>query len=287
MTNYIEEEYLDSLHYILTEGEIREDRTGVGTRGIFGLQTHYDLKKGFPAVTTKRLAWKPVVSELLWFLEGSTDERRLAEIQYGYKDPSKTTIWTANADAQGKALGHRNDDEVKELGPIYGKQWRDFGGIDQIETVIHNLRHNPTSRRHIISAWNVPELPEMALPPCHVMIQFHVSNNDELSCQLYQRSADMFLGVPFNVASYSLLTHMIAQICGLDVGRFVHTIGDAHIYLNHEDAVKQQLENDPFDAPMLLMPPFKTLEELQKTQPDDYVLLNYKNHGTIRAQMAI
>lgn len=287
--------YIHALHDIMVNGEDRHDRTGVGTRGIFGHQSRYPLALGFPAVTTKKLAWRSVVSELLWFLEGSTDERRLCEILHGTRDPNKTTIWTANADNQGVALGYRNDDKHKELGPGYGKQWRDWGGdawnstplTDQITSLIKNLKEDPFSRRHIISAWNVAELPKMALPPCHVMAQFHVSADFKLSCQLYQRSADMFLGVPFNIASYALLTHMLAQLTGLAIGDFIHTIGDAHIYSNHYKQVSEQIRRKSRRAPALQMPKFETLSELLKCSVDDFKLIGYDPHPAIKADMAI
>ena len=214
-------EYLSALEHILQTGKDRKDRTGIGTKGVFGYQMRFDLKEGFPAVTTKKLAWKSVVSELLWFLEGSTDERRLAEIHYGKKRRDlveKNTIWTANADKQGRELGYTNTETTKELGPIYGNQWRSWSAnnktTDQIKEVIHNLKKDPYGRRHIVSAWNALDIDRMALPPCHTMFQFYVQNK-RLSCQLYQRSADMFLGVPFNIASYSLLTCILAQILNL------------------------------------------------------------------------
>lgn len=289
-------QYLDALHFILYNGEDVSDRTGVGTRTVFGYQMHFDLNKGFPAVTTKRLAWKSVVGELLWFLEGSTDERRLAEITFE-KDrkelTDKKTIWTANAEAQGKALGYKGG----TLGPVYGFQWRNFDGAqhngvphlrgtDQIKWLINEIKTNPDSRRMILSAWNPNQLSKMALPPCHTLAQFRVINN-KLSCQLYQRSADMFLGVPFNIASYSLFTHMLAQICGLEVGTFVHSIGDAHIYQNHFDQVKEQLQRAPMDEPTIEMPSFETLEELLETRPSEYKLLNYNPMSSIKAPMAV
>jgi thymidylate synthase len=283
-------QYLEALEDILENGEDVSDRTGVGTRSIFGYQMRFPLTySNFPAVTTKRLAWKSVVSELLWFLEGSTDERRLAEILFE-KDRSdlgdKNTIWTANADVQGKALGYRNDDEHKFLGPVYGSQWRNFNSFDQIETIIDQLKNNPDSRRIILSAWNVSEIPDMALPPCHTMSQFKVING-KLSCQLYQRSADMFLGVPFNIASYALLTHMLAQICKLELGDFVWTGGDCHIYSNHMDQVKEQLERSPRNGPILEMPEFTTLEELLNTKTSDYRLVGYDPMPSIKAPMAV
>ena len=251
MTNWAEDDYLDLLYTVLNSGDVRNnERTGVGTRSRFMTWLNFDLHAGFPLLTTKKVAFKSVVSELLWFIEGSTDERRLAEIHYGKPREEligKNTIWTANADNQGVELGYTNTDTVKELGPVYGKQWRRWasndGGkdVDQLQMLIDGIKNNPQSRRHILSAWNVSDLDAMALPPCHTFSQFYVSNDGRLSCNLYQRSADLFLGVPFNIASYSLLTHMIANICKLDVGEFHHTIGDAHIYENHGDAVREQL----------------------------------------------
>ena len=202
--------YIDLLKHILENGDRREDRTNTGTISSFGHQLSFDLSEGFPAVTTKSLAWKGVVSELLWFLEGSSDERRLAEIRFNKKreeltDLSKfSTIWTDNADSQGKDLGYENTEVKKELGPVYGVQWREWDGKDQIKDLLEGLKNNPDSRRHILSAWNVGQIDKMALPPCHVMSQFYV-NNGTISCHMYQRSADMFLGVPFNIASYALL----------------------------------------------------------------------------------
>ena len=282
----MEEDYLDLMHYVMTEGVDAEDRTGVGTRSVFGAQYHHDLSDGFPAITTKRLAWKAVVSELLWFLEGSTDERRLCEILHGTRDPSKKTIWTANADNQGVALGYENNDQVKELGPVYGHQWRSFSGVDQIQWVINEIKTNPNSRRLIVSAWNPREIPNMALPPCHFAMQFNVQNG-MLNCMLIQRSGDLFLGIPLNSASYSLLTHMIAQICNLTPGVFVHTFGDAHIYHNHFDAVNTQLDREPRDLPTLRMPEFTTLDELLETKPSDYVLEGYDPLPSIKAPMAV
>ena len=284
-------QYLDALEHILNNGEDVSDRTGVGTRSVFGYQMRFNLRDGFPAVTTKRLAWRSVVGELLWFLEGSTDERRLAEITYSKpRDEltNKTTIWTANADNQGAALGYRNDGLVKELGPVYGSQWRDFNdeGFDQIRKIIHQLKNEPDSRRIILSAWNPNQLEDMTLPPCHTLAQFRVMNG-KLSCQLYQRSADMFLGVPFNIASYALLTHMLAHICDLEVGDFVHTIGDAHIYQNHMEQVNQQLEREPHDLPQLALPVFCDLETLLRCRASDFVLCDYDPMPSIKAPMAV
>lgn len=289
-------QYHEALQFILDNGDVKADRTGVGTKSVFGYQMRYNLREGFPAVTTKKLAWKPVVAELLWFLEGSTDERRLAEIQYGTRDPKKKTIWTANADAQGVALGYTNNDDEKQLGPVYGYQWRnwscshawcDADNVDQIKMLIKNLKENPDSRRHILNAWNVESIPYMALPPCHVMSQYYVNSKGELSCQLYQRSADMFLGIPFNIASYSLLTHILAELTGHTVGDFVHTIGDAHIYLNHEDQVKTQLARTPKALPKLKMPKFETLDDVLSSSVEDFELLDYDPDPTIKAPMAV
>jgi thymidylate synthase len=284
--------YLNALEYILENGEDVSDRTGVGTRTVFGYQMRFPLSHSeFPAVTTKKLAWRSVVGELLWFLEGSTDERRLAERTFEKPREEledKTTIWTANANAQGVALGYRNDDLYKELGPVYGSQWRDFNGegLDQIAVIIRQLTAEPDSRRIILSAWNPNELEHMALPPCHTLAQFKVING-KLSCQLYQRSADMFLGVPFNIASYSLLTHMLAQICGLELGEFIWTGGDCHIYSNHFEQVKQQLERRPVSGPTLDMPEFENIAELLETKTSDYKLLNYDPMDSIKAPMAV
>ncbi len=286
-------QYHETLEYILKHGKDREDRTGVGTRGVFGYQMRFDLRETFPAVTTKKLAWRSVVSELLWFLEGSTDERRLAEIHYEKPREEligKTTIWTANADKQGRDLGYKNTDTVKELGPVYGHQWRfwdaKLGYVDQVAQVLEGLHNDPNGRRHIVSAWNADMVPVMALPPCHTLFQFHVQDG-ELSCQLYQRSADMFLGVPFNIASYSLLTHMFAQLLDLKVGDFIWTGGDCHIYKNHFDAVEEQLKRQPYTGPTLKMPHFTNLDELVKTKPSDYALVDYQFHDTIKAPMAV
>jgi thymidylate synthase len=240
----------------------------------------FNLQEGFPATTTKKLAWRAVVSELLWFLEGSSDERRLAEILHGTRDPSKKTIWTANAEAdywksKAKFPG--------DLGRVYGVQWRDFGGIDQITKLISDLKTTPDSRRHILTAWNPPELDQMALPPCHVMAQFDVTDG-YLSCQMYQRSCDMFLGVPFNIASYSLLVHIIARECGLKVGDFVWTGGDCHIYNNHFDAVEEQLSREPKPLPTLV---FTEGKKIADYNIDDFVLDNYNPDPAIKAEMAV
>ena len=290
-------QYHDALQYVLDHGEVCTDRTGVGTRSVFGYQMRFDLREGFPAVTTKKLAWKAVVGELLWFLEGSTDERRLAEITYGTHRVNligKNTIWTANADAQGKSLGHYNDDFTKLLGPVYGAQWRRFGwkdyerGVDQIQWLVDEIKRNPDSRRLIMSAWNPLQLAEMALPPCHVLAQFRVVNG-KLSCQLYQRSADIALGVPFNIASYALLTHMIADHCELEIGEFIHTIGDAHIYLNHIDGVLEQLKREPKGMPTLQIPKIESFDVnyIRTLKVSEFRLLNYDPMESIKFDMAV
>ena len=290
-------QYLDALHYIIVNGEDVSDRTGVGTRSVFGYQMHFNLQDGFPAVTTKKLAWRSIVGELLWFLEGSTDERRLAELTFE-KDRTelidKKTIWTANADSQGVALGYTNTELIKQLGPVYGHQWRHFDAyeddqitkVDQITWLINEIKTNPDSRRLVLSAWNPNQINEMALPPCHTLAQFRVMNG-KLSCQLYQRSADMFLGLPFNIASYSLLTHMLAQICDLKVGTFVWTGGDCHIYNNHTDQVREQLQRKPHELPDILMPVFNNITELLATSTSDYKLTNYDPMDSIKAPMAV
>jgi thymidylate synthase len=267
--------YLDALEHVLTHGEARDDRTGVGTIGTFGLQMRYDLRQGFPAVTTKKLAFRSCAAELLWFLEGSNDERRLAEITHGTRE-GVTTIWTPNSLApywqpRAKFVG--------DVGRIYGVQWRDFGGVDQIAELIQNIKQDPLSRRHILTAWNPPEIDDMALPPCHVMAQFYVTRDWRLSCQMYQRSGDLPLGIPFNVASYSLLTHMIAQVCDLGVGEFIHCIGDAHIYQNQIEGVKEQLTRDPLPLPKLWLNP--EIKDIEKFTLDDIKLVNYQHHPTI------
>ena len=286
-------QYLELLDHILQYGEERGDRTGTGVISSFGHQIRFNLDDGFPAVTTKSLAWKGVVSELLWFLEGSDDERRLAEIRFQQdraelKDLTKfSTIWTDNADNQGIELGYENNEITKKLGPIYGVQWRNWGGIDQIEKLLDDLRSDPGGRRHILSAWNVEQIASMALPPCHVMSQFYVSENGRLSCQMYQRSADMFLGVPFNIASYALLQSILANILNLIPGDFVHVFGDAHIYKNSIAQVKEQLSREPKKLPKLILPNIDSIESLKNFSVDDFILDGYESHPAIKAPMAI
>jgi len=300
--------YHEALQIVLRDGTQRSDRTGTGTVSVFGMQQRYNLAEGFPAVTTKKLAWKSVVSELLWFIEGSGDEKRLREILHGSRDSSKDTIWTANATA---AYWQPKAKYEGDLGRVYGVQWRKwrtpvehkaetfkdafgnlyrrdgyvhFKEVDQLQQLIQGIKADPHGRRHILSAWNPGELEAMALPPCHCFAQFYVADG-RLSCQMYQRSCDMFLGVPFNIASYSLLTAMIAQVCGLEVGEFVHVLGDAHIYLNHVDQVKEQLSREPLPAPTLWLNP--DITDITRFTMADIRLDNYTCHDAITAPMAV
>ena len=285
-------QYLDLMQHVLANGVIKEDRTGTGTTSVFGYQMRFDLNEGFPLVTTKKCHLKAIVSELLWFIEGSTDERRLAEIHYADEAKNligKKTVWTANADQQGKDLGYTNSDTIKELGPVYGSQWRSWKknngeSLDQLSELIHQIKTNPDSRRLILSAWNAGEIDKMALPPCHTFFQFYVAKG-KLSCQLYQRSADIFLGVPFNIASYSLLTMMIAQVCDLELGDFVHTFGDAHLYSNHIEQSTLQLSRTPFAKPRMKIN--KDIKSIFDFKMEDFVLEDYKCHDSIKAKMAV
>lgn len=262
-------QYLDLLQKIMDEGVQKNDRTGVGTKSIFGHQMRFDLSKGFPLLTTKKMHLKSIIHELLWFLQGNTNIK--------YLNDNGVTIWNEWAKEDG------------ELGPVYGAQWRKWktdGGreIDQISEIINQIKNNPDSRRIIVSAWNVGEIDKMALPPCHLLFQFYVANG-KLSCQMYQRSADTFLGVPFNIASYSLLTMMIAQVCGLQLGEFVHTIGDTHIYNNHFEQVKTQLEREPRSLPTMKINP--DVKDIFGFKYEDFTLENYDPHPAIKAPIAV
>lgn len=324
--------YHELMQRILDEGVERPDRTGTGTLSIFGQQMRFDLNEGFPAITTKKLAWKAMLSELLWFIEGSGDERRLREILHGSRDTEKKTIWTDNAEAG--YWKHKAQYEG-DLGRVYGVQWRQWTNskqevVDQLAVLIDGLKNDPYGRRHILTAWNPGELDQMALPPCHMFSQFYVSpmNRNELSntyfayrdgladkerwalddlyegkektdtvlqalglptqklsCQMYQRSCDMFLGVPFNIASYSLFTHMLAQVCNLGVGEFVWTGGDCHVYLNHVNQVEEQLMRHEFPLPTLKMN--KNVKTIDGFTMADFELENYQSHGPIKAKMAV
>ncbi|MES2668425.1 MAG: thymidylate synthase [Patescibacteria group bacterium] len=277
----MEQPYLDALKNILENGVDRGDRTGTGTRALFGLQMRFRMSEGFPAITTKKLAFKAVKSELLWILEGSGDDNRLKEL-----NGSEKTIWTANAEADywtPKAAF------PGDLGRVYGVQWRawqkpDGTKVDQIAEVIEMIKKDPNSRRLIVTAWNPGELDQMALPPCHMFFQFFVADG-KLSLLMHQRSCDMFLGVPFNIASYSLLLHMVAQATGLKAHEFVHSLGDAHIYSNHFDAVKEQLTRAPFPPPSLWLNP--EVKDIDGFAMDDIKLENYESHETIKATMAV
>ena len=277
----MEQAYLDALRNIMENGVDRDDRTGTGTRALFGLQMRFKMKDGFPALTTKKLAFKAVKSELLWILEGSGDDNRLKEL-----NGSEKTIWTANAEADywtSKAAF------PGDLGRVYGVQWRkwlkpDGTTVDQIADVIEMIKKDPNSRRLIVTAWNPGELDQMALPPCHMFFQFFVANG-KLSLLMHQRSCDMFLGVPFNIASYSLLLHMVAQATGLEADEFVHSLGDAHIYKNHFDAVNEQLAREPFPFPTLWLNP--EVKDIDSFTMDDIKLENYQSHEAIKAPMAV
>lgn len=262
-------QYLDLLRKIMDEGAVKGDRTGTGTKSVFGYQMRYDLNEGFPLLTTKKLHLRSIIHELLWFLAGDTNIK--------YLHDNKVTIWDEWASPEG------------ELGPIYGYQWRswptpDGRHIDQIAAVVESLKHNPDSRRHIVSAWNVADIDRMALPPCHALFQFYVAEG-RLSCQLYQRSADVFLGVPFNIASYALLTMMMAQVCGLQLGEFVHTLGDAHIYLNHFDQVHEQLSRTPRALPVMKLNP--AVDSIFGFRYEDFTLEGYDPWPSIKAPIAV
>jgi thymidylate synthase len=263
-------QYHDILKRILAEGEVKSDRTGTGTISVFGHQTRYDLKNSFPLLTTKKVHMKSILYELLWFLNGDTNVKFLND--------HKVTIWDEWADEEGN------------LGPVYGAQWRswqtaDGKTVDQISNLIQQIKENPNSRRLIVNAWNVGEIEKMALPPCHTMFQFYVSNDGYLSCQLYQRSADVFLGVPFNIASYALLTMMIAQVCGLKAGEFVHTLGDAHLYSNHIEQAKLQLTRECKPLPQLKINP--NVKSIFDFKFEDFEIVGYDPHPTIKAEIAI
>ena len=262
-------QYLELLDRVLKEGADKGDRTGTGTRSVFGHQMRFDLAKGFPVLTTKKLHLRSIIHELLWFLQGNTNVK--------YLQDNKVRIWNEWADENG------------DLGPIYGYQWRSWptsngGHIDQISQVIASIKKNPNSRRHIVNAWNVGEIDNMALPPCHILFQFYVADG-KLSCQLYQRSADIFLGVPFNIASYALLTMMVAQVTGLKLGDFVHTLGDAHIYNNHMDQVKLQLSRTPKELPKMIINP--AVNDILRFKYEDFDLADYEPHPGIKGNISI
>ncbi|CRL04633.1 CLUMA_CG017702, isoform A [Clunio marinus] len=284
-----EEQYLNLIRKIIKKGVTRDDRTGVGTKSIFGTQMRFNLRDQFPLLTTKRVFWRAVAEELLWFIQGSTDAKLLQE--------KNIRIWDGNStreflDASG--FPHR---QVGDLGPVYGFQWRHFGaeygtcnddytgkGIDQLKEVIERIKRNPTDRRIIMTAWNPIQIPDMALPPCHCLVQFYVADG-ELSCQLYQRSADMGLGVPFNIASYALLTYMIAHVTNLKIGDFIHTLGDAHVYLNHIEPLKAQIERVPRPFPQLKIK--RQVENIDDFKFEDFEIIGYDPYPTIKMEMAV
>ncbi|ARB40735.1 thymidylate synthase [Mammaliicoccus sciuri] len=316
--NNFDKAYHDLCKRVLEEGENKDDRTGTGTISIFGHQMRFDLSEGFPLLTTKKVSFKLIATELLWFIKGDTNIRYLLQYKNNIWNEWAFKKWVESNDYDGPDMtdfGRRslvddefneqykaqlaifkdkilNDDEFMikygDLGNVYGKQWRDWKDqdgkrFDQLKTLIENIKQNPNSRRHIISAWNPTEIDTMALPPCHTLFQFYVKDG-KLSCQLYQRSADIFLGVPFNIASYSLLTHLIAKECGLEVGEFVHTFGDAHIYKNHIDAINEQLSRDSYDAPKLNINTDKSLFDIEY---EDLEIDGYESHPSIKAPIAV
>jgi len=257
-------QYHDLLRHILNNGIEKADRTGTGTRAVFGHQMRFDLSEGFPLLTTKKLHTRSIIYELLWFLRGETNIK--------YLQDNGVKIWDEWADENG------------DLGPVYGKQWRDFNGVDQIANVLHSIKTNPDSRRHIVTAWNPADVPKMALPPCHCLYQFFVADG-KLSCQLYQRSCDVFLGVPFNIASYSFLTHMVAKVCDLEVGDFVWTGGDVHLYSNHIEQSKEQLKREPKPLPKLTLA--RNPEFINRFEYEDFVFEGYDPYPSIKAPIAV
>lgn len=287
-------QYLDLCRHVLENGQIKDDRTNTGTISLFGYQMRFDLNEGFPLLTTKKVYTRAIIHELLWFLRGETNIRPLVL--------NKVRIWNEwpyekfkqSATYQNETLDEFIEKIIEseafafehgDLGPVYGKQWRDFNGVDQVQQVIEQIKVNPNSRRLIISAWNPSEVDQMALPPCHMFMQFYVSPDKKLSCQLYQRSADIFLGVPFNIASYALLTHLIADVCGLGVGEFVHTLGDAHIYSNHIDQINLQLSRSPFPLSKLVIKNHH--DNIEEYVFEDIEIKDYQSHPTIKGEVAV
>ena len=289
-----EQKYLQLLTFVLANGQNRVDRTQVGTISYFGVQTRYQITSSFPLLTTKKMGFKTIVRELLWFLSGGTNITPLVKANihiwdaWPYQRYRNSSAYQQETQAEFITkikTNHRFAKKWGDLGPVYGKQWRNFNGVDQIKNLIHNLKTNPFSRRHIISAWNPAAINNMLLPPCHILMQFYVSPDRQLSCHLYQRSGDLFLGVPFNIASYSLLTMMIAQVCHFQVGEFIHTIGDAHIYQNHISQVKAQCQRTPFSSPKITINP--QISSIFGFQVTDFKLTNYQSYPAIKAAVAV
>lgn len=286
-------QYLEMCDYILKNGDIKSDRTNTGTISVFGYQAKYDLELGFPLVTTKKVHLKSIIHELLWFINGDTNIKYLVNNGVNIWNEWPYEIFKKSNDYNNETLKDfiekiKTDDNFAkkhgDLGPVYGKQWRNFNGVDQLENLINGIKNNPDSRRHIISAWNPAEVSNMALPPCHAFMQFYV-NNGELSLQLYQRSADIFLGVPFNIASYALFLMMVAQVTNLKPKMFVHTIGDAHIYSNHVEQIELQLSRTPFKLPNMILNP--NIKDITKFNFDDFKLENYESHKAIKGVVAV
>ena len=286
-------QYIDLCNYILNNGVKKDDRTGTGTISVFGYQMRFNLGEGFPLLTTKKVHLKSIIHELLWFISGSTNIKYLVDNDVRIWNDWPYDLYKKSPDFQGETIEEfaakikESDEFAKKygnLGPVYGKQWRDFNGVDQLSNLIEQIKTNPNSRRLIISAWNPAEVDKMALPPCHSFMQFYVAEG-KLSCQLYQRSADVFLGVPFNIASYALFTMMIAQVCGLEPGDFVHTLGDAHIYLNHLEQVNKQIKRSLRPLPeMVINPNVKSIFDFKY---EDFTLLNYNPHSGIKGKVAV
>lgn len=286
-------QYIDLCNYILNNGVKKDDRTGTGTISVFGYQMRFNLVEGFPLLTTKKVHLKSIIHELLWFISGSTNIKYLVDNDVRIWNDWPYDLYKKSPDFQGETIEEfaakikESDEFAKKygnLGPVYGKQWRDFNGVDQLSNLIEQIKTNPNSRRLIISAWNPAEVDKMALPPCHSFMQFYVAEG-KLSCQLYQRSADVFLGVPFNIASYALFTMMIAQVCGLEPGDFVHTLGDAHIYLNHLDQVNKQIKRSLRPLPKMVINP--NVKSIFDFKYEDFTLLNYNPHSGIKGKVAV
>lgn len=286
-------QYLDLCRTILEKGSKKEDRTGTGTISYFGYQMRFNLSEGFPLLTTKRVHLRSIIHELLWFIKGDTNIKYLVDNDVRIWNEWPFASYQKSLEYQNETIEEfaakiKSDEKFAEkwgkLGPVYGKQWRNFSGVDQLEELIWGIKNNPTSRRLIISCWNVPEIKDMALPPCHCFMQFYVNNN-RLSCQLYQRSGDVFLGVPFNIASYALFTMMLAQVCGLEAGDFVHTLGDAHIYLNHLEQINRQLKREPRSLPKMKLNP--SITSIYDFKIEDFELIGYDPHKGIKGKVAV